>query len=132
MSGLERLKLWCRTESANEDDFKELEKEIKKQGAVDKAVEELRFIHNKFCFKHKDIREYVEKRLKELKEGVWKMVVSKRTSLIGFYFDQNKDFLGLYFKSKISFANWFLVQQKNRGLELKVVCNGLEDVFTKY
>jgi CRISPR/Cas system type I-B associated protein Csh2 (Cas7 group RAMP superfamily) len=66
MSGLERLKLWCRTESANEDDFKELEKEIKKQG----AVEELRFIHNKFCFKHKDIREYVEKRLKELKEGV--------------------------------------------------------------
>jgi hypothetical protein len=57
------------------------------------------------------------------------MVVSKRTSLIGFYFDQNKDFLGLYFKSKISFANWFLVQQKNRGLELKVVCNGLEDVL---
>jgi hypothetical protein len=57
------------------------------------------------------------------------MVVSRRNSLVSFYFDQNKDFLGLYFKSKISFANWFLVQQKNRGLELKVVCNGLDDIL---
>jgi hypothetical protein len=42
MSGLERLKLWCRTESANEDDFKDLEKKIKKQGVVEELKRQLK------------------------------------------------------------------------------------------
>jgi hypothetical protein len=74
MSGLERLKLWCRTESANEDDFKDLEKEIKKQGAVEELEELIEWelkCRNIDLYTEKSVPiELIKQRLKRLKEGV--------------------------------------------------------------
>ena len=59
------------------------------------------------------------------------MSVSPRCNYWSFYWDDNQDWLGIYFKSKPSFYAWVAGTTKNYGLKPVVVCPELEKIIVK-
>lgn len=57
--------------------------------------------------------------------------MSARRNYWSFYWDDNQDWLKIYFKSRHSFYLWISKTVKNRDLKPKVVCPELEKIIVK-